>query len=214
MKKIIFILMFIAGFIQAQEIQENVPQRYLHVSTIPGNADIYINQLHPNHKKNPQASSPVFIPVTSENSQDNEILISLFKPEFADTTIRVKLSAKDTSFLIVSLRPNYDKALQEEQEKILKKRYNSNFGKKMMIGSAAPFVVGAISGIIASNQLDKANEAKKKIENSPLADKATLAKHQSDFKQHRDNADIGKTILNVGVSLGALLLAVGIILQF
>lgn len=214
MKKIILILLYLACVALGQEQQNQEPTRVLHVSTIPSYADIYINQLHPNHVKSPQATSPEFIPVTSENSQDNEILISLFKPEFADTTIRVKLSNKDTSYLIVSLRPNYDKALQEEQKKIIKKRSNRNFGKKMIFGSFIPFAMSAISGGITYYQINKANDAKKEIENSPLADDEKINKVQKKFEQHRDNADIGKTFFNVGISLGASLLAVGVILQF
>ncbi|MCQ2109298.1 MAG: hypothetical protein MJZ05_11120 [Fibrobacter sp.] len=214
MKKILLFLVCLVCLALGQEQENSEPTKVLHVSTIPSYADIYINQLHPNHVKNPQATSPEFITVTSENSQDNEILISLFKPEFADTTIRVKLSAKDTSYLIVSLRPNYDKTIQEEQEKIVKKRHNRNFGKKMIFGSFIPFAVSAISGGITYYQINKANDAKKKMENSPLADVKKINEIQKEFEQHRDNADIGKTFVNVGISLGASLLAVGVILQF
>ncbi len=209
MKKILFLLLIFTGIALCQE-----QPKFLHVSTIPSYADIYINQQHPNHVKNPQATSPEFIPVTSENSQDNEILISLFKPEFVDTTIRVKLSDKDTSYLIVSLRPSYDKVLQEEQEKILKKRYNRNFGKKMMLGSAIPFAMSAISAAVTYYHIGKAEDAKKKIQNSLLGDNTSVSKTQEKFNKHRDSADTGKTLANIGLSLGASLLAVGIILQF
>lgn len=206
------ILLFIVAFACLALGQEK--PKYLHVSTIPSLTDIYINQLQPDHKSNPQATSPDFIAVTKENSPDGAIMISLFKPGFADTTIRVKLSEKDTSFLIVSLRPTYNQEMQEEQEKILKKRYNKNFGKYMMLGSAAPFVVSAISSIVTWNWINNAEEEKKKIENAPLANEENIQKHEKNFKNYNDKASIGKIIFNTGISLGASLLAVGIILQF
>lgn len=209
MKKIILLILAVACLALCQE-----KPKYLHVSTIPSYADIYINQLQPNHKSNPQAASPEFIVATSENTQDGAVLISLFKPGFADTTIRVKLSDKDTSYLIVSLRPTYDQEIQEAQEKILKKRYNRNFGRIMMLGSAVPFATSAVAAIVTNSLINSANDEKKKIENSPLASDANIQKHEKNFKNYNDKASIGKIIFNTGISLGASLLAVGIILQF
>ncbi|MCF0220668.1 MAG: hypothetical protein HUK19_00090 [Fibrobacter sp.] len=209
MKKFLLLMLATVGTALCQEAP-----RYLHVSTIPGGTDIYINQLLPNHKDKPQAVSPEFIAVTEENMQDGAVLISLFKPGFADTTIRVTLSAKDTSYFIVSLRPVYDQELQQAQEKVVKKRYNRSFGRYMMIGSAIPFAASAISGIVTWNLINKANDEKAKIENSPLASDADIQNSEDKFKNYRDKADIGKVIFNTGVSLGASLLAVGIILQF
>lgn len=221
MRKILFLLIILVCSAIGQETKvpvnqpkEYVQQKFLHISTIPSDADIYVNQLRPDHRKNPHAVSPSFIPITSEISQDDEIIVSLFRPEFTDTTIKVKLSAKDTSYLIVSLRPNYDENLKEEQEKILKKRYNRNFGKKMIFASAIPFAISAISGIVTWNQISQAEDAKKKIENSPLGSEESIQKNEEKFKQHRDNANAGKIITNTGISLGASLLAVGIVLQF
>ncbi len=204
--------LFILAFACLALCQER--PKYLHVSTIPSYTDIYIDQLQPNHKSNPQATSPEFISVTKENSNNNIILISLFKPGFADTTIRVTLSEKDTSYLIVSLRPTYDNEMQEAQEKILKKRYNKNFGRMMMLGSVIPFATSAISAIITNSFINSANEEKHKIENSPLGSDKSIQTHEKNFKDYNDKASIGKIVFNTGISLGASLLAVGVILQF
>lgn len=214
MNRILILLLFWVCSVFCQEPQKTVTQKYLHISTIPSNADVYINELKPDHTKKPSAASSTFIPIDEKDIQDNQILVSLFKADFNDTTIRVTLSGKDTSYLIVSMRPNYNEELKKEQEKILKKRYNKSFGRKMIFGSFIPLAVSAISGIITYNEIDKANTVKKNMEQNLLGNDEDFSQAQKKFEAHRDKAETAHTVMNVGVSLGLSLLAVGIILSF
>ena len=86
--------------------------KYLHISTNPSHVDVYVNNIKPKHYKEPDYKMPGFIPVPAGESS---IMVSIFRPEYADTTINVTLSQKDTSFLIVALRPNYDDKKTDEQ---------------------------------------------------------------------------------------------------
>ncbi len=214
MNKILVLLLFCICSVFCQEPQKTVSKKYLHISTIPSNADVYINELKPDHSKNPQATSSMFIPIDEKEIEDNHVLVSLFKADFNDTTIQVTLSDKDTSYLIVSMRPNYNENLKNEQEKVLKKRYNKNFGRKMIFGSFIPLAVSAVSGIITYNEIDKAKTIKKKMEKNLLGNNDDFSQAEKNFKIHRDKAETAHTVMNVGVSLGLSLLAVGIILSF
>ena len=90
-------------------------QKVLHVSTIPAKADIYVQKIRPDHTQNPDYVSPAFIPVSEEQEAEGEIIVSLFHPDFADTTVRVRLSDRDTSYLIMSQRGVLDESLLEKK---------------------------------------------------------------------------------------------------
>lgn len=210
MKQILLLLLLLTtvAFSQGEH------QKVLHVSTIPSNADIFVGELHPDHSKNPSGFAPGYIPVTGDNALNNEILISLFKPEYADTNIKVKLSDKDTSFLIVSLRPTYDDSLTVQQEKMLKKRGNRMFGHKIILGSFGPLAVAAVSGLITYYEINQAEKCKRDMKKDLLGSDDEFNKKKKNFDNYRDNAETAHTVMNVGVSLGLSLLAVGIILSF
>ncbi len=206
------IILFLLAWIALAAGQE--PQKVLHVSTIPGNADIYLNELNPDKANNPPHTSPAYIPITGENAQNNDILISLFRPEFRDTTIHVTLSAKDTSFLIVSLKPTYDDILLDEQQRILAKRSRRNVGHVLMYSSIAPFVAGAASCLYTLYEIQRAEDTKSAIEKTVIGDEESFNKKKSDFNDYRDNAKVGKTVTLTGLVAGASLLAIGFALSF
>ena len=187
-------------------------QKVLHVSTIPGNADIYVECLRPDRTSLPHHVSPAYIPA-NPNSEGN-ILISIFSPGFADTTINVTLSDKDTSFLIVSLRPVYDKKYLQWQEAQVSKRARRQLGYKLMLGSIIPFTASLIAGAVTYYQIDKANEHKDIVENSAIMESERVQKAQREFKQHKNSAKNAKTTTWTTLSIGASLLAVGFVLSF
>mgnify|MGYP003297500713 CR=1 FL=1 len=186
-------------------------QKVLHVSTIPNHADIYVGEIQPSHTKNPAFVSPAFI--TMDDSETNEILISLFNPGFTDTTLRVKLSDKDTSYIIVSQQPIITDDLLEDQQAELSKRSRKNFGKALMKSSIIPFVVGLVAGSVAYYEIDKAKKDKRTLKNSSIRndDYNEVADR---FKDHRQNAKTAKHISYGAFLSGAALLSIGFILSF
>jgi len=201
---IVFVLTALAG---AQT------QKVLHVSTIPRNADVYVDTKNPDHADKPDYHSPDFIPVTPEQDLLGEIQLHLFHPEFTDTTLRVKLSPKDTSYLVVSLQPTYDENLIKEQQGELSKRSRRSFGKKLMFASILPFVAGGAAGAITYYQIDRANSAKKKVDNAKIKDES-LSKTLNDFSDAKDKAKTAKAATITGLSIGASFLTIGFILSF
>ena len=206
MIRILLLSLFLVGNVLAQKT--------LHVSTIPSHADIYVQQTHPEHADKPDYTSPAFIPISEESALDGEILISLFNPSFSDTTIRVKLSNRDTSYLIVSQRPVLDEALLQEQQSEISKRFRRSFGHKMMFASAVPLLVGAVSGAITYYEINQAKESKKKMENSAIAQGESYRDAESDFKNSRKKARYARYATYSGLITGALLLSIGFILSF
>ena len=141
-------------------------QKVLHVSTIPNHADIYVGEVQPNHAKNPAFVSPAFI--TVDEGESSDILISLFNPGFTDTTLRVKLSDQDTSYIIVSQQPIIIDELLDDQQAELSKRSRKNFGKSLIKYSIIPFVVGLAAGSVAYYEIDKAKQDRRILKKSSI----------------------------------------------
>jgi len=186
----------------------------LHLSTIPSNADIYLDEISPDHTSNPDYVSPAFIEIDEDQAIEGTILLSLFHRTFADTTIRVTLSDRDTSYLIVSGRPLIEEALIEAQDSELSKRSRKNFGKKLMFASILPFAISAITGVYTYYEIEKANDSKDVIKNSAIAEGEPYNNAQKDFKDHRDSAKRSKYATLTGLGLGSALLTIGFILSF
>jgi hypothetical protein len=186
--------------------------KVLHVSTIPSNADIYVDQISPDHAKNPAYVSPAFIEM-ADDSLASEVLISLFNPGFMDTTLRVRLSPKDTSYIIISQMPIPDEDFLEKQQSELSKRKRANFGKGVMKFSIIPFAIGLVSGAIAYYEIEKAKDSKKTLKNSAIHTDH-YQQDLDDFKDYRDKAKVAKGISYGGIITGAALFSIGFILSF
>lgn len=205
MKKLILLLLVFTtlGFCQT---------RYLHVSTIPAKADIFIGNTAPDYSKFPDYTSPAFIPV---DSSENQILIAIFHPEFVDTLISVNLpTQKDTSYLIVSLKPSYDERQVKRQQKMLTRRNRRNMSKGIMLSSVVPLAVAATSTAISMYQINQAEDARKILKNSSIASGDKYNEAKRDFKDSRSTAKTAKKVA-IGSALGAaLLLSAGFIISF
>ena len=189
-------------------------QKVLHVSTIPSKADIYVQEIHPDHTQDPDFVSPAFIPLNEDQVQEGEILVSLFHPEFVDTTIKVTLSDRDTSYLIVSQRSALDEDLLSEQESELSKRQRKKFGKGLMLSSVIPFAVSAVAGIVSQYEISKANDCKSDLKHSAIAETKQYHKTEKEFKDYRSKAKSSRTVMYTGLAVGASLLTLGFILTF
>lgn len=216
MKQILatLLLMVASLFAEGSVSDTATTQRFLHLSTIPSKADIYINNLHPNFATSPEYTSPEFIPINESDLSDGSILISLFKQDFADTTIKVNLSAKDTSYLIVSLRTSYDEDYIEMQKDLVAKRSRKNLGTRLLFSSILPFSISAISGIVSVYQIGQANDAKDIVNKTTISGGKKFNQAQRDFKEHRDKAESAQKITAVGLVAGGVLAAVGLVFQF
>lgn len=204
MKKLICLLLMLAGLSLAQT-------KYLHVSTIPAKADIFVGNNAPDYSKFPDYTSPDFIPVENGESQ---VLLAIFRPDFTDTLINVTLSAKDTSYLIVSLRPSYDEHLSKKQQKIISKRNHRSLGKKIMLSSILPFMATAVSSAVTLYEVNKAENAKKILKSSHIATGQHYDDAKQDFKDARSTAKTAKKVA-IGTAIGAAaIVSLGFIISF
>ncbi len=189
-------------------------QKVLHISTIPSKADIYIQNTRPDHTRDPDFVSPAFIPLNEDQVQEGAILVSLFHPQFTDTTIRVKLSDKDTSYLIVTQRNALDETLLEEQKSELSKRQRKKFGKRLMLSSALPFTVSAVAGLVSLYETNKAKDCKRSLEESAIVETEHYRQTEQDFRDYRHKAKTSRSVMYTGIAIGASLLTLGFILNF
>jgi len=202
------ILMTICGNVFAQQLQSKT--RYLHISTNPSTVDLYTDAKPVDFANRPNYTSPSFIPITE--GKDN-ITVSFFHPDYADTTINIKLSQNDTSYIIVALRQTYDEEILLSQQEMLKHRNRRNLGRHLQWFSIAPFAIGTVSTIVTLYNISKANDHKKAMEKTRFKNENYDA-HMRDFEDYRNSARTGKNVSKIFLGTGLLLLSAGFILSF
>ena len=209
-KKVILPLLFLLwGLNYAGD--KSPRERYLHVSTNPSGADLYVGNAHPDFSRNPDYRIPAFVSVPLDKDQ---VLITLFRPDFRDTSINVTLSQKDTSFLIVALTPAFDETFLQEQQANLSHRSRRNLGHRLMIASIVPLAASAIAAGVTAYEIGKANDSKKNIENTVITSGDHFQQDKKDFKEYRDNAKKAKKTALVSLVAGGIILSVGLFLSF
>lgn len=185
--------------------------RYLHISTNPSYADAYVNSTRKNFTANPDVSLPGYIEVPAG---EGNVLVTIFKPGYRDTTINVTVSDKDTSYLIVSLSPSYDDVYLERQQKALSHRTRRNIGFKLAIASAAPLVASGIAALVTEYNIGKANDKKDLIEKSVIREGDEYARNLERYGEYRDDAESAKKVTVGTFIAGVALLGFGLILSF
>ena len=205
---VLFVLISICGTFAQQQAQPKT--RYLHISTNPSTVDLYTNAQLVDFANQPNYTSPSFVPVPDGK---DDITISFFHPDYADTTINIKLSTNDTSYIIVALRQTYDEEILLSQQETLKHRNRRNLGRHLQWFSIAPFAIGSISTIVTLYNISKANDHKKAMENTRFKNE-NYDSHMREFEDHRNSAKTGKTVSKIFIGTGLLLLSAGFILSF
>lgn len=203
-------VLIIAAFLCCVAFAQDTP-KYLHVSTNPSYADAYVGTLHPNPSRNPDCKLPGFIQVPDG---ERTVAVAIFKEGFKDTVLNVNLPESDTSYLIVSLTPSYDDEFLDEQRAALSRRARHNFGFRLMIASAVPFVTSAVAAIVASNSIDKANEKKKFVGQSLFRDSESYNHNLERYGDYRDRAETARTLSIDMLIAGAVLFGIGVVLSF
>ncbi|MBR4786012.1 MAG: hypothetical protein IK012_12300 [Fibrobacter sp.] len=202
----ISLLFFCAIAVCAQEAP-----KYLHISTNPSYADAYVNETRASIASNPDVALPGYIRVPEG---EPNVLVTIFKPGYKDTTISVKISQADTSYLIVALTPSYDDELLQSQQKSLMRRARRNMGHKFIFASAVPLIASGIAAIVAHSEIKQANERKESIEKSLIRHGEEYEFNIESFNDHRDRATTSKSV-SIGTAVGgAILLGFGIVLSF
>lgn len=209
-KKVILLLLFLLWGLNYADDKDS-RERYLHVSTNPSGADLYVGNAHPDFSRNPDYRIPAFVSVPLDKDQ---VLITLFRPDFRDTSINVTLSQKDTSFLIVALAPAFDETFLQEQQADLNHRSRRNLGHRLMIASIVPLAASAIAAGVAAYEIGKANDSKKSIENTVITSGDNYRQEQKNFEEYRDNAKTAKKTALVSLVAGSIVLSVGLFLSF
>ena len=211
-----FIMLFvICSGAQAKQdsLQNTTPKaqtRYLQVSTNPSTVDLYTGSLPADFASRPSYTSPAFIPVPEG---ENNLIISFFHPDYADTTINITLSSSDTSFIIVALRQTYDDEKLLENQELLKHRSRRNLGRNLQWSSTAFFAASGISALVTLYDISNAKDHKKAMENTRIKN-ARYDEHMQEFKDYKDKAKTAKTVSKVLLGAGLLLLSAGIVLSF
>lgn len=210
-KKASFIFILILTTIYGQVLaQQQAKTRYLHISTNPSTVDLYTDAKLVDFANQPDYTSSTFIPVPEGK---DDITVSFFHPDYADTTINIKLSTNDTSYIIVALRQTYDEEILLSHQEMLKHRNRRNLGRHLQWFSIAPFAIGTVSTIVTLYNISKAKDHKKAMENTRFKNE-NYDSHMQKFEDYRNSAKTGKNISKIFLGTGLLLFSAGFILSF
>ena len=213
MVKPLMLLSLLLMLFASNSFAEDTPQRnrYLHVSTNPSGADAYVSSKFPDFSKAPDYRLPAFIPVAPN---DSVVRITLFKPEFKDTTLKVTLSDRDTSYLIVALQPAFSETLLKEQQDQLNRRSRKSLGTRLIKTAVVPLLASGIAAGVTAYEIHKAEDCKKVLDNSVFTNGKNYKQNQKDFKEYRDNAKTAKKESITSLVAGGVILSIGVFLSF
>lgn len=192
-------------------VEQGGQYRYLKLSTNPLDADAFINNTKPDFASTPDYSLPGLIKVPRN---EDHILVTLFRPEYADTTIDIQLSSKDTSYLNVALRQTYDLQETQKQNKIVAHRIRRQIGHRLMLVSTIPLAAGGLATLIANHEIELSKKNKEHIENSLIRNGSNYQNEIGEFNDHKSNAKTAKRTMAAGLVAGGIVLTTGIILSF
>lgn len=185
--------------------------RYLHISTNPTKADIFVNRSSIDFSSMPDYVSPNFVEIPQG---DSTVKITLFQLGYNDTTINVSLPEKDTSFLIVSLRQSYDEDLTDSQHKIVAHRNRKSLGRKLIWASFVPLATSAVAAIVTQKYIRDARDDRHSIQNSAIRNGDNYQEKFDNFKDNKNKAKTAKTIGGTSLGLGIIVFSAGLILSF
>ena len=184
--------------------------RYLHISTNPSTADLYVGKALPDFANKPDYVSPTFIPVPEGK---DSVIVSFFHPDYADTTINIALAPNDTSFIIVALRQTYDDEILANNQDLLKHRNRRTLRGYFKWASIAPFAISGISAIVSLYNISKADDNKKAMESTHFKTEK-YDRHMVDFKDYKESAQTAKTVSKIFFATGLAFLTAGFVLSF
>jgi hypothetical protein len=209
MKYLFCLLFFISTIVEGSPAVDSTYT--LLISTWPSHAEIYVGE-RPSDFVNP---APSTTPLKLKLPLDSTLVrITLYKPDYADTTLDVQVKSPRDSYLMFMLQPETDASILEKQQEILDARNRHQWGRKIIWGSTLPFALSGIFALIAQHQFNDAETYADRIENSTIK----TGNHFDELvENHTDKKKLGKdfrTYALTSLCIGSAFLVTGLILSF
>ncbi len=185
--------------------------RTLTVSTWPSHADLYLGRRPSSFTEVADFETPARIEVPADSST---LRITLFKPDYTDTTLDIHLKNQGDNYITLMLQPETDLMELDKQQSILSKREKFSAGKKFFIASAVPFMVSGILAFFADREFNEAENYGDRIQNSAIRSGDNFDKLVDREASHRKSGKDLRKYAAVSLGTGALLLVTGVVLSF
>ena len=185
--------------------------RTLTVSTWPSHADLYLGGRPSSFTEGADFETPARIEVPADSST---LRITLFKPDYTDTTLDIHLKNQGDNYITLMLQPETDLMELDKQQSILNKREKFSAGKKFLIASAVPFMVSGILAFFADREFNEAENYGDRIQNSAIRSGDNFDKLVDREASHRKSGKDLRKYAAVSLGAGALLLVTGVVLSF
>jgi hypothetical protein len=193
--------------IEAIIANKNLPST-LSVSSLPTSAEIYIDK-----KPGKRTSPDGYTPETFTNLKNKEIILTLFKKGYSDTTLYLDLTPATTNNINITMVPPHVKAL-EAQDRFLRDRFLAKIGKYCLISSPVFLAAGAGFLYYSEKNRKKAEEARSYLDRTIIHYGAEFDAMQQQYtyeKQKRNSRFVSGIVLS---GLAAIDLGLGIVLYF
>lgn len=184
------------------------PRTLLKISSMPSDAEVYLGR-EPDYKSHPDQLTPAIF----EDLEGKNVLVSLFKVGYRDTSFEAQLAGNQSNEYSVKM----DEASLEQiksQKRLVVKRKRRSIGGYMSLSSLAFLAGGGVLYYLARNDYDDAIKAKSVLEKSVLR---SGPQYEATLKENHDKSSSGDlkaaTALGLG-GVGMALLAAGLVFYF
>ena len=207
MKKVLLIFLFFSASLFAEDSIQ------FQLSSFPPHADIYLGSRPSSFVQRPLYSTPATIRLPLDSTQ---VLVTLFKKDYADTTIDIKLSPneKGEAFITIMLKQELNEKILEQQKKDLFRRAKKDYGKKVLLGTIPASVATIINVLILQYHIRQAEEISQEIEETIIRQNDHFNSLKDEFRHHKHHAENFKRGTVISAAATSLFLIVGCTLSF
>ncbi len=184
--------------------------RNLHIASWPAHAEVFVDRL-PEPGYGPVMQTPCTYAVPADSDW---VRIHLFRPGYADTAIDVRVPSRTDNWIMVHLQPETDRERLESQGEFLAARGRHRWGLRLAWGALIPVATAGVLAWRAESYYDDARASAADLANSSLANEATRARYDQNYRQAVHNGNRYRGYSAWSLAGAGLLLATGFVLTF
>ncbi|MDR1759573.1 MAG: hypothetical protein LBR60_03495 [Fibrobacter sp.] len=184
----------------------------LHLSSFPSHAEVFLGERPASFAR----QSTLQTPVTLEIPRDSLLFrLTLFKMEFADTTLDVKFKRREgDQYLMIMLSPETSESKLERQQKILDQRRHREWGKNLTKVSAVPLLASLVFAGFSAYHFDQAEQKAKQINRTWIRENNSFNQLTNEFHGEKKKGKDFRNYAAVSLGLSLLLFSAGIYFYF
>ncbi len=209
MKKMLFIF---AVWVSAVFGNDSDSTFRLHLSSFPSHAEVFLGKRPASFAR----KSTIQTPVTLEIPKDSLLFrLTLFKMEFADTTLDVKFKHREgDQYLMIMLSPEESESKLERQQEILDQRRYREWGKNLTKVSGVPLLASFVFAGFSAYHFEQTKKKAEQINNTRIRENDSFKTLTNDFHDEKKKGKDFRNYAAVSLGISLLLFSAGIYFYF